>query len=108
MKKVTKEGAPRCRRNPEAADLDRAAKELAALKQLSPAFGFPAQGHHPRLRQRGEKPADDAALIRPTRFYALWERGVPVEYQVYPMARRTFDFRADQSPEEKITTRHAW
>ena len=40
-------------------------------------------------------------------FYALWERGVPVEYQVYPMARRAFDFRADQTPEEKIAMRHA-
>ena len=40
-------------------------------------------------------------------FYTLWERGVPVELQMYPMARRAFDFRADQSPEEKIATRHA-
>lgn len=40
-------------------------------------------------------------------FYALWERGVPVEYQVYPMARRAFDFRPDQTPEEKVATRHA-
>ena len=40
-------------------------------------------------------------------FYALWERGVPVEYQVYPLARRAFDFRTDQGPEEKIATRHA-
>jgi carboxymethylenebutenolidase len=40
-------------------------------------------------------------------FYALWERGVPVEYQVYPMARRAFDFRPDQTPEEKIAARHA-
>ena len=40
-------------------------------------------------------------------FYALWERGVPVEYQVYPLARRAFDFRQDQTPEEKIATRHA-
>lgn len=40
-------------------------------------------------------------------FYALLERGVPVELQEYPMARRAFDFRADQSPEEKIATRHA-
>ena len=40
-------------------------------------------------------------------FYALWERGVPVEWQQYPMARRAFDFRLDQSPEEKIATRHA-
>jgi carboxymethylenebutenolidase len=40
-------------------------------------------------------------------FYALWDRGVPVEYQEYPMARRAFDFRPDQTPEEKIATRHA-
>ncbi|MEO8124530.1 MAG: dienelactone hydrolase family protein [Burkholderiales bacterium] len=40
-------------------------------------------------------------------FYALWERSVPVELQMYPMARRAFDFRADASPEEKIATRHA-
>jgi carboxymethylenebutenolidase len=40
-------------------------------------------------------------------FYALWERGIPVEYQVYPLARRAFDFRADQTPEEKIAMRHA-
>jgi carboxymethylenebutenolidase len=40
-------------------------------------------------------------------FYALYERGVPVELQYYPLARRAFDFRADQSPEEKIATRHA-
>ena len=36
-----------------------------------------------------------------------FERGVPVELQMYPMARRAFDFRPDQSPEEKIATRHA-
>jgi carboxymethylenebutenolidase len=40
-------------------------------------------------------------------FYALYERGVPVEFQEYPMARRAFDFRADQTPEEKIAARHA-
>jgi carboxymethylenebutenolidase len=40
-------------------------------------------------------------------FYALWERGVPVEYQVYPLARRAFDFRLDQTPEEQIAKRHA-
>ena len=40
-------------------------------------------------------------------FYALWERGVPVELQMYPMARRAFDFRPDASPEEKIAHRHA-
>lgn len=40
-------------------------------------------------------------------FYALWERGVPVELQMYPMARRAFDFRPDATPEEKIAARHA-
>ena len=40
-------------------------------------------------------------------FYALYERGVPVEMQYYPLARRAFDFRADQSPEEKTATKHA-
>jgi len=40
-------------------------------------------------------------------FYALWERGVPVELQMYPMARRAFDFRHDATPEEKVATRHA-
>jgi carboxymethylenebutenolidase len=40
-------------------------------------------------------------------FYALWERGVPVELQMYPLARRAFDFRRDATPEEKTATRHA-
>ena len=40
-------------------------------------------------------------------FYALLERGVPVEMQYYPLARRAFDFRNDQSPEEIIATKHA-
>jgi carboxymethylenebutenolidase len=40
-------------------------------------------------------------------FYALYERGIPVELQTYPMARRAFDFRADPVPEEKIAARHA-
>lgn len=40
-------------------------------------------------------------------FYALYERGIPVELQTYPMARRAFDFRADPTPEEKIAAKHA-
>jgi len=40
-------------------------------------------------------------------FYVLWERGVPVELQMYPLARRAFDFRTDPSPEEKFAARHA-
>ena len=40
-------------------------------------------------------------------FYALVERGAAVEMQMYPMARRAFDFRTDATPEEKIAARHA-
>lgn len=40
-------------------------------------------------------------------FYLLWERGVKAEMQMYPMARRAFDFRPDQTPEEKIAAKHA-
>jgi carboxymethylenebutenolidase len=40
-------------------------------------------------------------------FYALLERGAPVELQMYPMARRAFDFRNDATPEERVAARHA-
>lgn len=46
-------------------------------------------------------------IVNGRAFYALWERGVSVSMQTYPMARRAFDFRADQTPEEKIAARHA-
>jgi len=46
-------------------------------------------------------------MVNGRAFYLLSERGVPVELQMYPMARRAFDFRADQSPEEKMATAHA-
>ena len=46
-------------------------------------------------------------MVNGRAFYALWERGVPTELQMYPLARRAFDFRADQTPEEKLATRHA-
>ena len=55
----------------------------------------------------GEQDFELRRIVGGRAFYALWERGVPVEYQVYPMARRAFDFRLDQTPEEKIATRHA-
>ena len=41
-RKITKRRPPRFRRNPGAADAMQAAKELASLRQLSPAFGYPA------------------------------------------------------------------
>lgn len=61
----------------------------------------------PMLFLIGENDFELRRIVGGRAFYALWERGVPVEYQVYPLARRAFDFRADQSPEEKIAARHA-
>jgi carboxymethylenebutenolidase len=61
----------------------------------------------PILYLIGEEDFELRRIVGGRAFYALWERGVPVEYQVYPLARRAFDFRADQSPEEKIAARHA-
>lgn len=55
----------------------------------------------------GEQDFELLRMVGGRAFYALWERGVPVEYQVYPFARRAFDFRNDQGPEEKIAARHA-
>jgi carboxymethylenebutenolidase len=61
----------------------------------------------PVLMLIGEQDFEVRRLSAGRAFYALYERGVPVELQVYPLARRAFDFRRDQSPEEKIATRHA-
>lgn len=61
----------------------------------------------PVLMLIGDADFELRRIVNGRAFYALWERGVPVELQMYPMARRAFDFRADQSPEEKIAQRHA-
>lgn len=61
----------------------------------------------PVLMLIGEQDFELRRLSNARTFYALWERGVAVELQMYPMARRAFDFRGDQSPEEKTATRHA-
>ena len=61
----------------------------------------------PVLMLIGDADFELRRIVNGRAFYALWERGVPVSMQMYPMARRAFDFRADQSPEEKIATRHA-
>lgn len=61
----------------------------------------------PTLMLIGDADFELRRIVGGRAFYALWERGVPVEMQMYPMARRAFDFRPDQSPEEKIATRHA-
>jgi len=61
----------------------------------------------PMLLLIGEQDFELRRMSNGRAFYALWERGVPVELQGYPLARRAFDFRADQTPEEKIAARHA-
>lgn len=61
----------------------------------------------PVLMLIGDADYELRRMVNGRAFYALWERGVPVELQMYPMARRAFDFRRDATPEEKIATRHA-
>lgn len=61
----------------------------------------------PVLMLIGDADFELRRMVNGRAFYALWERGIPVELQMYPMARRAFDFRADATPEEKIATRHA-
>lgn len=61
----------------------------------------------PVLMLIGDADFELRRIVNGRAFYALWERGVPVELQMYPMARRAFDFRHDATPEEKIAARHA-
>jgi carboxymethylenebutenolidase len=61
----------------------------------------------PTLMLIGDADYELRRMVNGRAFYALWERGVPVVLQMYPMARRAFDFRADQNPEEKTATKHA-
>lgn len=61
----------------------------------------------PVLMLIGDADYELRRMVNGRAFYALWERGVPVEMQMYPMARRAFDFRQDATPEEKIAKRHA-
>ncbi len=66
-----------------------------------------AQIRAPVLMLIGDADFELRRIVNGRAFYSLWERGVPVELQIYPMARRAFDFRRDATPEEKIATRHA-
>jgi carboxymethylenebutenolidase len=61
----------------------------------------------PVLMLIGDADFELRRIVNGRAFYSLWERGVPVELQMYPMARRAFDFRRDATPEEKIATKHA-
>ncbi|HQR21045.1 MAG TPA: dienelactone hydrolase family protein [Burkholderiaceae bacterium] len=66
-----------------------------------------AQIRAPVLMLIGDADYEVRRMVNGRAFYALWARGIPVELQMYPMARRAFDFRPDASPEEKVATRHA-
>lgn len=79
---------------PEPQQLFSVAPEIARLKA-------------PVLMLIGDADYELRRMVNGRAFYALWERGIPTELQMYPMARRAFDFRADQTPEEKLATRHA-
>jgi len=80
------------------------APEPDQIFRVAPEVG---QVTAPVLMLIGEQDFEVRRLSAGRAFYALYERGVPVELQVYPLARRAFDFRRDQTPEEKIAARHA-
>ncbi len=61
----------------------------------------------PVLMLIGDADFELRRIVNGRAFYALYERGVAVDLQMYPMARRAFDFRRDATPEEKIAKRHA-
>jgi carboxymethylenebutenolidase len=61
----------------------------------------------PTLLMIGDQDFELRRMSNGRAFYALWERGIEVELQSYPLSRRAFDFRNDQSPEEKVAKRHA-
>lgn len=61
----------------------------------------------PTLMMIGDADYELRRMVNGRAFYSLWERGVPVELQMYPMVRRAFDFRQDATPEEKVARRHA-
>lgn len=61
----------------------------------------------PVLMLIGDADFELRRMVNGRAFYALVERGHTVELQMYPLARRAFDFRRDATPEERIATRHA-
>lgn len=66
-----------------------------------------ARVNSPVLMLIGDADYELRRMVNGRAFYLLWERGVPVELQMYPMARRAFDFRPDPTPEERSAARHA-
>ena len=61
----------------------------------------------PVLMLIGDADYELRRMVNGRAFYVLWERGVPVELQMSPMARRAIDFRHDATPEETSAKRHA-
>jgi carboxymethylenebutenolidase len=80
------------------------APEPQQLYSVAPEVG---RIRAPVLMLIGDADFELRRIVGGRAFYMLWERGVPVELQTYPLARRAFDFRADATPEEKVATRHA-
>lgn len=80
------------------------APEPQQLFSIAPEVG---RIRTPVLMLIGDADFELRRIVNGRAFYALYERGVSVELQMYPMARRAFDFRRDATPEEKIATRHA-
>lgn len=80
------------------------APEPEQLFSIAPEVG---QIRAPVLMLIGDADFESRRIVNGRAFYALLGRGVPVELQMYPMARRAFDFRLDATPEERIATRHA-
>jgi carboxymethylenebutenolidase len=84
-------------RNPNAPEPQQLFSVAPAVRQID----------SPVLMLIGDADFELRRIVNGRAFYLLWERGVPVELPMYPMARLLFDFRADQSPEEKLAARHA-
>lgn len=83
--------------NPNAPEPDQLFRVAPELTQITT----------PMLMMIGEQDFELRRMSVGRAFYTLYERGVPVELQYYPLSRRAFDFRPDQGPEEQIATRHA-
>lgn len=79
---------------PEGQQLFSVAPEVKALKA-------------PLLQIIGDADFELRRINNGRAFYSLIERGATVEMQMYPLARRAFDFRNDATPEEKVAARHA-
>jgi carboxymethylenebutenolidase len=81
--------------------------DAAEPEQLFSVAPEVAHANTPMLFLIGEQDYELRRMNGGCAFYNLYELGVPVEMQYYPLARRAFDFRNDHTPEERIATRDA-